>query len=887
MNRPIRFYNIGGEQTFDAPFISNETPKDALQNVSISLSQLTFEIGHPQWELMDYSVTTEPNIGSDSATGVDSGIYTVNISGLEYDKTYHWSINATDGTNEINKEFSFTTRKDALNFATFSDTHIGLGYKENGPSHLDSLAQDIMDNSNPCDFVVHLGDTINKSTAEIEGEGLPPCSECNHDYYHYYFKNFKASLLQHVNMPYISVLGNHDMTDYYHEEDSSYPDNTDNPFILVKKLIDTTEMNSLLYSFMKNNILFIVLSETDYHHFTKPIVYEYVEYLTQRYPDNTTIIFSHQAIEDTTVHDCMCGQPELYRGKQDREYWADLFTNNDQIKMWIHGHNHNPDWYKNSESSGEEYAVLDFGHEMVFSSPYSGWDWGNNESCPFQPPGFEEDRTVIYSISPNSISAKAWENNGAEGSWVSGYDYNWNIETSYDSNTKDWYSFPLFLQDGEIQVTDMKVFSPDITLELIGTQPMELFYDPCMQAQGIHWSGENILPFENDSYFGKSGEDKPIYPIETGPGMTVEGSYDLSFPPKLPSRIYYYNKFGSYHSKPTSEDGRAGQPYHFFPLGTSHAAVPNAEYKVTIKAKTHTGTGTINVDLSVSNWGTKSQHSTLVGSGQQVISHSFGTNYETISGTYTAPNEPNAWFLQGELEFLNNVKYDVSLFSIQRQPDPNKTTTDNFGISLNDVWYQDPCSLQRFQKSEFSIDPCDLADSNGRIEIESSIKGNRYGMARLIYHEPVLMGRNARFKVDKVDGNKYTLALKKDLSFFSDTFKMFPLSPDYGKLEVNSDDGSAKIQVSDNYNHWIESNTPEVNDVILNITYEMLDGESLCMVNFDHFAMLANWWLVNGCGEGNDWCDGADLVVNGVVDVNDLVIFNDNWLYPCPSGWPW
>ena len=55
--------------------------------------------------------------------------------------------------------------------------------------------------------------------------------------------------------------------------------------------------------------------------------------------------------------------------------------------------------------------------------------------------------------------------------------------------------------------------------------------------------------------------------------------------------------------------------------------------------------------MSCSDWGTRSQYSTLAGSSREVISHAFGKDYETVTGSYTAPNDENAWFIQGALEF--------------------------------------------------------------------------------------------------------------------------------------------------------------------------------------------------------------------------------------------
>ena len=901
MADPAAFYTLGAEELVGAPIVSDESPPDGAEGVSISLAELTFYIEDPEAEPMDYTVTTDPDIGSGSGSGVAAGTYTVPVSGLDYGQLYTWYVSVTDGSHTTERTFTFATEVDTpaisnpeppdgaqyvslnptlqadifdaqgesvdweisllvdstwqlmgsgalpdgdgtvlaptsgvaeygttytwrvrasdsgsgvwsegiytfetmrqeVNFAAFTDTHIGG--KIETPSwgmadYLDILAQDVMNNTVPCDFVVHLGDIVMHSTAYVEGEQLP-------SQYDQYMNNFKAYMLQHVNMPFVSVAGNHDMNDYYGESHPGYPQNGDDPFNLVRALIDTTEMNSYPYAFMRDNILFIALPETDYHHYTKPTIHEYVQYMVQRYPDNTTIFFSHQAIEDTTAHDGT-GTTSTYRGKQDRAWWSALFRANPQIKMWIHGHQHVTDWYLGDHSTGLQYPVEDFGHEMAFSHPYSQADWGNYH---------EEDRSVIYSIGPDGISTRTWENNGAGGGWVSGYDHDWAVATTYDATAQDWYSFPIFIQDGEIQLTDMKVFSPRTTLELIGTQPMELFYDPTMATEGTTWGGENILGFGDDTY----DEVDP-----TLPGMTVHGPADVNFPPKYPGSAFQGGAT-AYH-----EDGRTGQPYHYFPVGTTHAAVPGATYDVVITARSASGTGQINVDVSVSDWGTRSQYSTLAGSTQQVISHVFGTEYETVVGTYTAPNDADAWFLQGEVDFPDTTDYDVSLFSIKRSQDT--PTTDNFGLSLNGTWYNHAGALAQFERAEFTLDPTTLADGDGVIEITSSIDGNHFGMARVIYHAPLLMGRNARFQVNSVTGNQYNLTLQHDLSYFSNTFKMFPFSGKYGTFTVSSDDDSATKRVSGNGNEWIESNTPtDAVKVTLDIEYgedaPTISGES-------------------------------------------------------------
>jgi O-glycosyl hydrolase len=53
-----------------------------------------------------------------------------------------------------------------------------------------------------------------------------------------------------------------------------------------------------------------------------------------------------------------------------------------------------------------------------------------------------------------------------------------------------------------------------------------------------------------------------------------------------------------------------------------------------------------------------------------------------------------------------------------------------------------------------------------------------------------------------------------------------------------------------------------------------------CYVNFEDFAILADYWLSSDCGWLNNYCDGADLKpMNGKVDFSDLGTFVQQWLW--------
>lgn len=719
-----------------------------------------------------------------------------------------------------NKTYGSTTISPQLSFAVFADTHIGARYQY--PSilsgyevadYLDRLGDDLVDTTNLLDFAVHLGDIVNHNTGHVNGVGLPW-------YVNQYKNNLKAYLISHVNLPFHCVIGNHDVNDYEM--------NKDDPHNLTKSLINELSMNNPVYAMMRDGILFLVVPELGYVQWTHPVEYEWVEYMTSLYSDTTTIILCHQVIEDTTAG----GGP--YRGKQDMDWWADLFQNNPQIKMWIHGHNHHLDWYVGNQSTGQTHPVRQFGHEMAFSAPYSQLDAYHMH---------EEDRIVIYNITSTCITAATWENNGDGGHWVSEYIHSWDVSTTYDPDAEGWYSFPMFLQDNETQLTDMKLLSPDITLQLIGTAPMELFYDARMESP-CGWAGEIILGFGDD----RSGN------VEwTNPGMQVHGSTTITFPDKYPNDNHNH------------EDGRSGPLYRSFPMGTICAAVPGQTYNFTMTARCTSGNGRFNMKVSCSDWGTRSQYSVLSGSESQVFSHLFGPSYETIYGTYTVPDNENAWFLQGTLEFLDSTDYNVSLFSVKREH--NSDTTDNFHLYLSRSWYNVSGTLDENEMVNFSVDPTALCDTDGVMNFTAFIDGNRYGMVNLIYREPLLLSRNARFRVNSYADDVFNLTLTKTITqnsavnmiiwnsavfqkfpliteltvrlmkgfagriFYlilnklfpqnSATFKMFPFSTDsmYDQVNITAADGSGVKHISSNGNLWFTCNCPDSEERYIEVTF--------------------------------------------------------------------
>jgi hypothetical protein len=56
------------------------------------------------------------------------------------------------------------------------------------------------------------------------------------------------------------------------------------------------------------------------------------------------------------------------------------------------------------------------------------------------------------------------------------------------------------------------------------------------------------------------------------------------------------------------------------------------------------------------------------------------------------------------------------------------------------------------------------------------------------------------------------------------------------------------------------------------------DADKNCKVDFFDFSILAQYWYKKDCAL-DDYCSGADLNTNGDVDINDLNLLANDWLY--------
>jgi hypothetical protein len=93
------------------PEISNEVPENNAENIPIYTTQLKVFIYDEDGDLLDWSIKSDPDIGSISMTEDVNGLKTCEIYDLEYSTTYQWTVTVNDGNSDnMISKFSFTTQ---------------------------------------------------------------------------------------------------------------------------------------------------------------------------------------------------------------------------------------------------------------------------------------------------------------------------------------------------------------------------------------------------------------------------------------------------------------------------------------------------------------------------------------------------------------------------------------------------------------------------------------------------------------------------------------------------------------------------------------------------------------------------------------------------------
>ncbi len=94
---------------------------------------------------------------------------------------------------------------------------------------------------------------------------------------------------------------------------------------------------------------------------------------------------------------------------------------------------------------------------------------------------------------------------------------------------------------------------------------------------------------------------------------------------------------------------------------------------------------------------------------------------------------------------------------------------------------------------------------------------------------------------------------------------------DPNTIDPNSADWTAGVRIAI-YSSWIQN--------IINCSPEISPGDFRCdcQVNqIDHVDFIEHWMQQN-CTISNNYCNGSDMNFNSIVDIDDLILFTDQWL---------
>jgi hypothetical protein len=112
-----------------APIVAGPIPANGSINVSYATSVLSVSIQDPEGNLLNWTITTSPNVGTSSATGSVNGTQVCTVSGLWFSTTYTWYVRVTDGHSWTNKSYIFTTQANhpaGLSNASPANTSTGI-----------------------------------------------------------------------------------------------------------------------------------------------------------------------------------------------------------------------------------------------------------------------------------------------------------------------------------------------------------------------------------------------------------------------------------------------------------------------------------------------------------------------------------------------------------------------------------------------------------------------------------------------------------------------------------------------------------------------------------------------------------------------------------------
>jgi len=159
------------------PAVTDPTPTNESTGVIISTASLSITITDSEFDSFDWSITTTPNIGSNSGTGASNGIKTCAISGLTYATSYTWYVKTTDRHGWTNKSFTFTTESAPVNDPPLFSGPIPANNSVDISRNITLINITIQDpEGDDIDWTIQTSPNIGSNSGTDEGNGSKTCS---------------------------------------------------------------------------------------------------------------------------------------------------------------------------------------------------------------------------------------------------------------------------------------------------------------------------------------------------------------------------------------------------------------------------------------------------------------------------------------------------------------------------------------------------------------------------------------------------------------------------------------------------------------------------------------------------------------------------------------
>jgi hypothetical protein len=148
------------------------------------------------------------------------------------------------------------------------------------------------------------------------------------------------------------------------------------------------------------------------------------------------------------------------------------------------------------------------------------------------------------------------------------------------------------------------------------------------------------------------------------------------------------------------------------------------------------------------------------------------TRYRWYSGTFTVPEQGDPWFAKTVWQSkVEGATCYLDAWSVRRA-DATGATTEDFAVTVNGARHVVQGALPEGEMREFRIAPRDV---KGQLDIDVDIGGNRVGMFRVVYENPILWSDDASLGVESVGSGAYRCNLDMVSRFSGGTACLTPL----------------------------------------------------------------------------------------------------------------